>query len=90
MYNQYNWDIYIFLTKYYKTLYHEGIPPLNLDNLLNLASPAKFSGNHPPGDVPTGNGNCLLNVNKSTNKVNSELTNVSEKKIPMTLCKGPR
>ena len=41
------------------------------------------------------NGNCVLNVNKSTNKINSELTTVTEtaekkSSVGLTLCNGPK
>ena len=64
-------------------------PSLTRNNSVATLSPPKV----PEVSEHSTNGNCMLNVNKSTNKVNSELTTVTEtpdNKLSMVLCNGPK
>ena len=64
-------------------------PAISRNNSVSRLSPPKV----PEPTNHTSNGNCLLNVNKSTNKVNSELTAVKEtpdKRLSMVMCNGPK
>ena len=64
-------------------------PSLTRNNSVLTLSPPKV----PEISEHSSNGNCMLNVNKSTNKVNSELTTVTEtpdKKLSMVMCNGPK
>ena len=64
-------------------------PAISRNNSVSRLSPPKV----PEPTNHTSNGNCLLNVNKSTNKVNSELTTVREtpdKRLSMAMCNGPK
>ena len=64
-------------------------PAISRNNSVSRLSPPKV----PEPTNHTSNGNCLLNVNKSTNKVNSELTTVKEtpdKRLSMVMCNGPK
>ena len=67
----------------------DGSPMLSRNNSVSTLSPPKV----PEVSENSSNGNCMLNVNKSTNKVNSELTTVTEtadKKLSMLMCNGPK
>jgi len=65
-------------------------PSLTRNNSVSTLSPPKVPE---VSENSNGSSNCMLNVNKSTNKVNSELTTVSEtadKKLSMLMCNGPK